>query len=121
MEQLEIAKKSIIFNNMVTSFIQLLKQLYPTKSNDFEVFDSMFRMAKSNQMFPCRNFYCTTKPYWKKIYEKDEGYFLDIPVDGFFQTLNLKDLYLQSSKEQKETLWKRFLVLVDFSRSVYKD
>ncbi len=122
MEQMEIAKKSIIFNNMVTSFLQLLKQTYSTKAQDFEVFEQMFRMAKSSTpTFPLRNFYVITKPYWHKIDVKDESYFLNMPIEGFLQSLNLKELYRNSTTEQKDLLWNRFRSLVTFSKSVYND
>lgn len=103
--QQALIKNYIMFNNLVKSFLDYLKKEYSTHSKDFEVFDTYFRLIVHQVTFPLRNYRAITKPFYERIMAKDESYFLQFSTEGLFESVHLKDLYLQSSEAQKEYLW----------------
>lgn len=110
--------KYLLFNRSVQSLIDYLKAQYAEYVQDFQVFEAYFNMCSFSTQFPLNNFRELTKPVLKEILTRNEKFFLEYSTVGLFESANLKTVYLNSTDEQKKTLWTRMINLVHLAYSV---
>lgn len=100
-----IAKNYIIFNNLVRAFLDYLKKQYSNHAQEFQVFETYFRLISNQMSFPLRNYRAITTPFYTEILAKNERYFLEYSTEGLFESVHLKEIYIQANEAEKEVLW----------------
>lgn len=110
------------FNLTLSNFIDDLIRVFPNYNN-LEIFKEKFLLLKStNPRLIVTYFTNTIYPYKSQIESKDASFFLekdysdDITIENkqwaLDEMLNLKTLWNKLDDNNKETVWKYFLVLL---------
>lgn len=119
------------FNTQVENLITDLGKLYPNES-DIKIFKEKFKLIKfANPRMIIENFIAFVYPYKQFIMNKKEEYFLEDnnSIDREFKendisltkVINFKNLWLKTSDENKEAIWKYFQVLIILSERWFKE
>ena len=110
------------FNNQIKNLITDLNKLYPDET-DINLFNEKYKIIRyANPRIIIENFIVYVYPYKEFIMNKNEKFFLEdnTPVDKEFtendvsltKVINFKNLWLKTSDENKDAIWKYFQVLI---------
>lgn len=107
-----------VFNKKLMEFVKEVIEMYPD-NKDFKSMRSQLRMIMSSaENLPIQKFKeLVTIPYSKKIYEKDELFFLELDLSGTpFESFNyLKKMWKTTTPTTKEAMWKYVELLTKLS------
>lgn len=93
------------FNSVVQSFISELANLYGDSEPKIITYAESFPIiAESSPDVPLEMFMSNYGPYTDMISSKDETLFDIVPM--LFNTINVKTLWLTTTEENKEAIWK---------------
>ena len=119
------------FNTQIENLITDLNKLYPNES-DIKIFKEKFKLIKfANPRMIIENFIVYVYPYKEFIMNKKEEYFIEDnnSIDREFKeneisltkVINFKKLWLKTSDENKDAIWKYFQVLIILSERWFKE
>tara|TARA_B100001105_G_C22288882_1_gene398680 strand:- start:279 stop:647 length:369 start_codon:yes stop_codon:yes gene_type:complete len=108
------------FNNQCLNFVKELSEIYPDSDNLIPVKNKLLIVIKTSPNFLIKNFYKTCYQYKTEAYNKNENFFLNYKLSGtVIHSLQLKDLWKNSTETTKEKCWLYIQVLFKLCEKHY--
>ena len=118
------------FNNQILNLINDLNKLYPHET-DIKLFNEKYKIIRyANPRIIIENFIAYVYPYKDFIMNNNEKFFLEknTSLDREFtendvsltKVINFKKLWLKTSDENKDSIWKYFKVLIILAEKWFK-
>lgn len=123
--------KLTAFNTQIQNLIDDLNKLYPDEK-DVKLFKEKYKLIKfANPRMIVENFIIYVYPYKDYIMKKNEEFFLkeNNSIDNEFtqndisltKVINFKKLWLITSNDNKDAIWKYFQVLIILAERWFKN